>query len=418
MRPLLAIAVKDLRLLPRVRMGFFFTFIWPLVVSVMFGFAFGGPAGGATNAIAVALVDEDASAASQAFAERLRNTGNLDLSSLSRPEAEAAVRRGQLAAFLVLERGFGAASARMFYGAPRRVSVGTDPARKAEAGMLEGLLMQAAAADMQQALSNPERSSAMVDQALQSLGTAPAADAELEHFLRELKTFVGSPASQAQSGGGMNWQPLEVVTVPVARERRGPANSFEVTFPQGVLWGLIGCVMSFGLALVGERTHGTLLRLGIAPLTRWQILGGKALACFAAMLLVQALLYLLGYTLFGVRPASWPLLALASVTASIAFCGFMMLVATLGDTEQAASGTAWAIMMPLAMVGGAMIPQFVMPAWMAAIGNVSPIKWALLAIEGAIWRDFTLGEMVLPCTILVAVGLACFALGTRRLRIG
>ena len=93
----------------------------------------------------------------------------------------------------------------------------------------------------------------------------------------------------------------------------------------------------------------------------------------------------------------------------------MMLVATLGKTEQAASGAAWAIMMPLSMIGGGMVPQIVMPAWMSTAGNVSPVKWAIRAIEGALWRDFTLSEMLLPCGILLVFGFLCFAIGTRRL---
>ena len=201
----------------------------------------------------------------------------------------------------------------------------------------------------------------------------------------------------------------------MARDRVGPANSFEVTFPQGVLWGLIGCVMSFGLSLVSERTRGTFVRLEMSPLTRAQILGGKALACFVSMLAVQVVLYALGYAAFGVRPSSWAMLALATVCATVAFSGIMMLVATLGKTEQAASGTAWAILMPLSMVGGGMVPQFILPPWMNAVGVISPMRWTIRAIEGALWRGFSLTEMVLPCAILIAIGLGCFALGTRRL---
>ena len=93
----------------------------------------------------------------------------------------------------------------------------------------------------------------------------------------------------------------------------------------------------------------------------------------------------------------------------------MMLVSTLGKTEQAASGAAWAIMMPLSMLGGGMVPQIAMPAWMSTAGNISPVKWAIRAIEGALWRDFTLTEMLLPCGILLVFGYICFAIGTRRL---
>ena len=418
MRAILALAVKDLRLLPRIRMAFFFTFLWPVIVAVMFGFAFGGAGDGEPAAIAVALVDEDATEGSRAFVHRLEASGHFTFQAMTRPDAETAVRRGQRAAYFVITPGFGDRSARMFYGDPREIVVGADPSRRAEAGMIEGLLMQAAAEDMQRVLADPVRSVDMADRALSDVQADPAAPAELTRFLGELKAFVGSPVSQAGGpggGSGPQWQPLKVTSTPIARERRGPASAFQITFPQGILWGLIGCAMSFGLSLVAERTRGTFVRLQMSPLSRAQILAGKALACFAAMLVVQALLYGIGYAVFGVRPGSWLLLALASLSATVAFCGLMMLVATLGRTEQAASGTAWAILMPLSMVGGGMVPQFLMPAWMSALGTISPVMWAIRAIEGALWRDFTLVEMLVPCGILVGVGLACFAFGTRRL---
>jgi hypothetical protein len=94
----------------------------------------------------------------------------------------------------------------------------------------------------------------------------------------------------------------------------------------------------------------------------------------------------------------------------------MMMVAGLGRTEQAAAGVGWALLMPMAMLGGAMMPQGIMPPWLQTIGQVSPIKWAILGIEGAVWRasgirrdtdceavaDFTDGEnMCRPCRIVL-----------------
>jgi hypothetical protein len=58
-----------------------------------------------------------------------------------------------------------------------------------------------------------------------------------------------------------------------------------------------------------------------------------------------------------------------------------------------------------------MVPQVFMPRWMDLAGNVSPVKWAIRALEGGIWRDFTAGEMVLPCGILVGIGLLCGLIG-------
>ena len=72
----------------------------------------------------------------------------------------------------------------------------------------------------------------------------------------------------------------------------------------------------------------------------------------------------------------------------------------------------WGVMMPFAIFGGATIPLSMMPSWMQAVSNASPLKWTVLAMEGAIWRNFTVSEMLLPCAVLVGIGLLCFLVGT------
>ena len=420
MRQLIALARKDLRLMPRNKGGMFFTFVWPILMTVLFGLAFGGGGDGEQGKVKVAVVDEDNTDGSRQFLKKLEES--FELFPMAKADAENAVRLGQRTGYIVVKQGFGVASERMFYGAPKEIELGVDPARKAEAGMLEGLLMKHAAADMQKMFNDPAASATMAGKALEEMrqGSAGAGSqtAPVERFLGELKTFMGSGAAAGPPGavGAADWQPLKITAKDVARQRRiGPQNAFEITFPQGVIWGLIGAVMTFGISLVTERTHGTLVRLRMAPLTRSQILGGKALACFLSIMVVEVMLLGLALAL-GVHPSSYPILLLAGVSSAICFVGFMMLIASLGKTEQSASGAAWAIMMPLSMIGGAMVPQFVMPAWMQSMSVISPIRWSLLAIEGGVWRQFTLNEMVLPCTILVSVGIVCFAVGTRGLK--
>ena len=413
MKPMFALALKDLRILMRNKGRIFFTFIWPVIVTVLFGLAFGG-GDEATSKPRIALVDEDNSDGSRAFVTSLENS--FELTPMNRAEAENSVRRGQRTGYIVLTLGFGIASERMFYGEPKQVLLGVDPARKAEAGMIEGLLMKHASEDMQHLFTDPNASSKMVDKALGEMKDAPPDQvASVQRFLGELKAFVNTPQSQASQSQQAQWTPLKVVAQDVARERRGPDNAFEITFPQGVIWGLIGCMMTFGISLVTERQQGTFVRLQMAPLRRSQILGGKALACFMAIAFVELILFAIAFQ-FGVRPTSVAMLILACVSAAICFVGFMMLIAGLGRTPETAAGSAWAVLMPLAMFGGAMVPTFVMPTWMQGIGVISPVRWAMLAIEGGVWRNFSIGEMAMPCAILISVGLVCFTLGTRALR--
>jgi len=416
MNPVLALAAKDLRLLTRHRGDLFFVLAWPVVLAVLFGMIFAAPPEG-RSPLGIALADEDDTDGSRAFAARLAKTSGLEVASVGRAEAEALVRQGKRVAWVALVPGFGEAAANPFGGHAPGVEIGIDPTRKAEAAMLEGLLAREAAAGLQERLSDREASRRMVADALARLRYAPPWSPERkrnERFLAELDRWLAE--APPDGNGGVALQPLAVVKKAATADRRGPGSSFEFTFPQGMLWGLLACAANFAIGLVKERTSGTLGRLLTAPLTRRQILLGKALACFLAMIAVEALLVAVGVLGFGVRPTSWPLLAAAGLAAAAAFTGIMMVLAVVGETEQSASGAAWATLLVLAMLGGGMVPLFVMPGWMLTASGVSPAKWAILAFEGALWRGFSPAEMAVPLGLLVAIGAGGLVLGTRLFR--
>ena len=178
----------------------------------------------------------------------------------------------------------------------------------------------------------------------------------------------------------------------------------------------MGCAAGFAISLVDERTKGTLVRLRIAPIGRMHILAGKALACGLTTIAAPTVLLLLAVVAFGVRPDSWPLLGVAVVCVALCFVGIMMLLSVLGKTERSAAGIGWAVLIVIAMIGGGTIPLAFMPPWMQPLSHLSPVKWSILAMEGAIWRNFSAAELALPCGILVAVGLLCFTIGTRAFR--
>jgi len=416
MRAVLALALNDLRLLARRRGDLFFTFGWPLIVAIFFGMLFSGPGEG-RSPLRVVLVDEDGSDGSTAFVAELGADPGLSLEPLPRADASALVRQGKRAAAVVLKPGFGAATSRPFFGTPPTAEVLIDPSRKAEAAMLQGLLARAAALRLQKSLQDREAMKKMVGQARSGLLLAPVAGdpdgaAATDRFLGELQQFL----EKAPAGSAGGFQPIAVETTPLAAARAGPRNSFEYSFPQGILWGVIGCAATFGVGLVAERNSGTLVRLLIAPLTRTRVLLAKAVACFVAILAVEALVLGLGALAFGVRAESKALLAAAALAVAVAFVGLMMFISTLGQTERSASGAGWAILLVMSMLGGGMVPLFVMPPWMATASSLSPVKWAVLALEGALWRGFTAADMVLPCAVLLGVGALAFAFGAVRFR--
>lgn len=421
MRAIFAMAGKDLRLLIRDKAGFFFTFIFPLLFAMFFGAIFSG-SGGGTARIRLVVVDEDASAGSRAFVAKLQQAPELQTSVATRQEAVELVRRGRVTAYVVVTPGFGQAS--IFSGQSPRVELGVDPSRKAEAGMLEGVLTKYAAEKMQEAFSDPAKAKSGVDDALKQLenqeGMPPDKRATLNSFLKGIPSFMSEMSSGqtpgAESGAFGGFQPLKVDRAAVTSERRGPRNPYEISFPQGIIWGVMGCAAAFGISLVFERSRGTLVRLRTAPLGRSQILAGKGLACFVSTLGLSTALIVFAVVVFGVRPKAPLLLVAALLSISTCFVGIMMLLSVVGRTERAAGGIGWAVLMVMAMLGGGMVPLFFMPAWMQTISHASPVKWSILAMEGAIWRGFSPAEMLLPCAILLAVGVVFFAVGSRAFR--
>jgi ABC-2 type transport system permease protein len=111
-----------------------------------------------------------------------------------------------------------------------------------------------------------------------------------------------------------------------------------------------------------------------------------------------------------------PLFVLAALCTLLCFVGLMMFICTLGRTEQSVGGAGWAILMIMAMLGGGMVPLAFMPSWLRSFSHISPVKWSIFALEGAIWRNFSLTEMISPCLILLAIGTAAFLLGVVMLR--
>ncbi len=419
MKSIWILAIKDLRILLRDKSGFFFTFFYPILIAVFFGVIFSGSGGGSRptkSALSVYVIDEDNTDISKKFVETLSKSEDLELTPISLEKAQEEVRLGNKAAYILIKKGYGKARENMFTSSSPAVEIGIDPARRAEAYLLTGLLLQYGAQDLQKAFTDRNL---MRKQIKTSLRQLPKNESNtLSDFLSSMDTYLADTASSADNGSGgfKGFEPLKVEEKEIIRQRIGPPSSFAVTFPQGVMWGIIACITTFAVSLISERNKGTLTRLLTGPLKSYQILGSKALACFLTTISVSIFIMMIGVFVFGVKPASYLKLGIGLIIVSGSFVGLMMLLSVISKSERSASGIGWAVLMVFAMIGGGMLPLFFMPDWLKALSNISPIKWGILALEGAIWRDFTFSELLQPYLILTAFGLVTFFIGARLFR--
>ena len=136
MNKIVAMAAKDIHILFRDKLGFFFTVFFPLMMAIFFGAMFAGLSRGPAN-IPIALVDQDRTAASERFIERLGQASGLAVEQIPGEEALEQVRRGRTAVLVTLTPGFGAALDNPFVTTPE-VEMTVDPTQFAVAGMVPG----------------------------------------------------------------------------------------------------------------------------------------------------------------------------------------------------------------------------------------------------------------------------------------
>lgn len=418
MGKLLALACKDFRVLIADRGNVFWVFVFPAIFALLFGAVYSG-AGDAPSGMKVAVVDDDHSEFSQRYVSHLEEDEALEIALLDREQAFEQVRKGNQAAAIVIKPGFGDGLGAMFDANEPKLEIAQDPGRRMEGAYLQGLLAKAQFEVMGQQFQDRQWMRGQMDTWRAEITEANGLNDEdskvFLHYFDALDTFLEDVNDQTYSSG-LGDGLFNIATVDVQREYNGPKTSFQITFPQAMVFGILSCAATFAVSIVRERTRGTFQRLCVGPISQAHVLAGKGLACAMTCALVIGLLTLGGSVVFHVPISSPPLFVLAGVCTVLCFVGLMMFVSTLGKTEQAVGGAGWAILMIMAMFGGAMMPLAFMPSWMKNISHFSPVKWGILAMEGAIWRDFSFAEMLGPCAVLIAIGAIFFALGVVTLR--
>lgn len=434
MSPVLSIAMNDLKLLLRNRTACFFTVIFPVIFGLGFGFIFKATmsGGGGDARIEIAVVDLDHSDVSQAFIDALKDTGDIDVAMVdSEEQAATDVRSGRYAASVVVPEGFSEGMDSVFTGGGLEIRGVVDPSRAAESAMVEGLAQAAGFRALASGFTDPGRSIRMLGQGRQTLrdseGGNPLQRALLDQVLAGAERFMQN--EQAAESGDTNGEAGLVQGEPAASfspittsftsaaiqtDDTGPHldSAFQITFPQAATWGLVGCVTGFGLSLVSERSAGTLVRLRSAPIRGLDVLLGKSLACFLMAVFVMCLT-LAVFAPLGVRvPAPLKLGAVFLATAW-AFVGIMAVLATVSKSEQGTEGFVRAVLLIMALVGGAGIPKFFLEQVHPWLPYVSPIGWTISGLEGATWRQFTWAQLALPIAVLTGIGAVCFTLGVR-----
>lgn len=426
------LAMNDLRVVRRDRVGLFFMVGFPILMGLFFSYLMGdGGGNGKSSRLRIAVVDEDGSPSSASLIKSLKEGDGVELEARSRDAAISEVRQGKLLAAAIIPQGYGATAGLPWREGPS-VEVVMDPSRKAEAGMLQGLFMRGAGQQMFNRFQDPAAFQTMIEELRTEMDADPSLPLTTKAILQGLMSSLSGLSTSlrevrelpsedpAKPNGGLDAMRLMNVKfsdVTELAKSAGPRplltkirSSWDLTYPQSSIWGVLACSAGFATLLVRERERGTQLRLFSSPVSRRTLLAGKGLACYLAICFVITTMTGVAF-LMGLRPLRWDLLVLAILAIAACFVGVMSLVANVGRTEKSVSGAAWGCNMILAMFGGGMIPLAFMSGSLRTLSHFDPVKWAVLALEGAVWREFTFWEMLPPLAVLLGIGGLTGALG-------
>ena len=432
-------ALKDLKLIMRDKLGMFFMLIFPVFMAIFFGSIMGSPGSSGSSKLKVVVVDEDKSEMSALFAQSLTDNDAVAVTTMERAAGIESVRKGEQVGVVILPPKFGETAGLLWADSPPAIELGIDPSRQAESGMLQGMVMQAAGSLIGKRFEDPASMKPFFEDSKAQIAADDSIPLMQKTLLTSMMTTVTSmfdsmqkvqDEQQANNNGdeqgagqgfGMNQMQLaNVKQIDVSRKvdpnsragiLKNVRSKWDISFPQSMVWAILSCVAGFATLIVREKTLGTHTRLQVAPVPRSHLLIGKGLACFICLLCVLSLLIGIA-CLLGMRPRRWDLLAMSLVSIGICFVGLMLPLSLLGKTEQAVSGTVWGLCTVMAMFGGGMVPVMFMPEFVQRASHFNPVKWAVLSMEGAIWRGFAFSEMLLPWSVLIGVGIVALSLGT------
>ena len=427
MKSIIQLALKDLKIISREKAALFFLIGMPVMMGLFFGFIYlGFGSKSKPGSISVVVVDLDQSEMSAKLIENLEKQDMLAITRMdSTAEATELIRDKKAVAVVEIPKGFGETAGIMWANEPARLRIGKDPSQAVVSAMLEGFLMEAVGQLIPARMQDVDSIRAMVNQQKADLsadGDVPPTTKlllgtmldSMVHFFDDLKKVQQNPDIDAENDApSFQFAKIESFDAfeknpnsTIAKVRTG----WDISFPAAILWGVMACSAGFAISIVRERTRGTLLRLQAAPLSTAQLILGKGLACYLAIVAVVVMMIGLGIAL-GMRPNQPLMLAVSTLCIAFCFVGIMMAMSTIGKSEEAVGGSGWVANMVMGMFGGGMIPLAFMPSFMKNLSNLSPVAWAILSLEGAIWRGFDFQKFIVPWLVLIAIGSAGFGFG-------
>jgi ABC-2 type transport system permease protein len=196
-----------------------------------------------------------------------------------------------------------------------------------------------------------------------------------------------------------------------------PGTFQRIGVPMLGIFPLISMFLVTSIAMLRERTTGTLERLMTMPLAKLDLLLGYALAfAFMAALQVAAVsVVAFAFLDLNVAGSAW-LVALLAVANALLGMALGLFLSAFASTEFQAVQFLPAFLLPQLLLCGLIVPRDVMADWLQDISDVLPMTYAYDALNGVATETTVSSDTVADALVVVGCMVLALCLGAATLR--
>ncbi len=407
---IISIAFKDLQILYKDRGAVFQLFILPLLFILVFSGALNSI--GQSNEVVLpklGVVDQDGGTAATTLISKIQAEGSISTQAYSQEEAKALLDKGELDFILFIPAGFSNAVDNDQPVTVRLVSGSKTPLQNTTAARLA---LESAAAGM--------TLQSQIIASLKQMGEMQAnAPAEYQVFSTErVLAQARTQFARAQV------TPL-ISIVQSTPQQDNPAdtsaNLSQTTVPGFAVLFVFMTAQATAHSIYDEKKIGSFRRLTAAPLGKAQLLIGKILPNFIIGLIQIGVIFAfgsLGLKMIGLTPLPIENAVLGTILVAVmlALCSsaFGIMVAALARTENQIAGLSTLLLWGLGLLGGCLVPLFVLERFLGPIPMIVPHYWANRALDDLLIRGLSFSAVALDLVVLFGFTLLFFIIGLWR----
>lgn len=406
----LSVAFKDLQIMLKDRGTLFQLFILPLLFILVFSGALS--AIGESQAVTLptlAVVDLDGGTAAEELINKLGLDGSLTIQTTSILEAQSLLGENKVIGYLSIPREF---TTSLQNSNPVELALitgsGSDP-QKVEAARL---VIESIAADM--------TLESQIIASLQQMGEMQA-NAPEEYQVFDTERVLAQAHNQFEIA---QTRPLIQVIQSVPQQEAGQISTVDLSqsaVPGFTVLFVFMAAQTTARSIFEEKKVGTFRRLVAAPLNKVELMIGKILPNFITAL-VQIVVILafgsIGMRLLGLTPLpieKSPLgVILVAILLALCSSAFGIAIAGIARTENQIGGLSTLLLWGMGLLGGSLIPLFILDRFLGPIPMIVPHYWANRAFDDLLIRGLGAANIALDLGVLLAFSLLFFVIGLWR----